>query len=54
VTRIVCPHCGEWQRYELMSVTDRKTIYWCKPCDQLHEWERASVSEPWRVREEKE
>jgi transposase-like protein len=54
VTRLVCPHCGEYERYVLRTVTDTEVRYVCAKCSELSVWERASVSDPWRVREEKE
>jgi hypothetical protein len=52
--RLVCPHCGEYERYKLQSVTDREAVHYCKACLRWSQWERENVSEPWRVREEKE
>jgi transposase-like protein len=54
VTRLVCPHCGEYERYTLGGVTDKEVWYLCKACWKVSEWVRASVSEPWRVREGKD
>jgi hypothetical protein len=52
VTRLVCPHCGEWQEFKLTAVTDHEVAYFCEACERHSVWARASFVEPWRVREE--
>jgi translation initiation factor 2 beta subunit (eIF-2beta)/eIF-5 len=54
VTRLVCPHCGEYERYKLTATTGRITVYKCEKCGKWSEWQRYDADEPWRVREEKE
>jgi transposase-like protein len=49
VTRIVCPHCGEYERYEQQSLTAIRAVYFCKSCRKFSDWVR--VSDGWRLRE---
>jgi uncharacterized Zn finger protein len=52
VTRLVCPHCGEWQRYQMLNLSTNSVRYKCHKCGQVHEWER--TPDGWRVKPEPE
>jgi uncharacterized Zn finger protein len=52
VTRLVCPHCGEYESYQLLSLGEDKSVYGCGKCGSVSEWER--TEDGWRVKPEPE
>jgi uncharacterized Zn finger protein len=50
VTRLVCPHCGNYYEYEVVSLTNDEAVCKCHKCGRESRWERTLTS--WRVREE--
>jgi uncharacterized Zn finger protein len=50
VTRLVCPHCGEYESYQLLSLGEDTSVYGCGKCGCVSQWER--TEDGWRIKEE--